>query len=151
MRKWVKICLLSWYILCFCICVVCYVHASFLLWTWHLGRKKVRDPSFSSVLALGCHSEQLELLAGFRKISVTKYGRLEAQGWTSAGPCIHCPCLAHLGGIWCGSLGVKHVRLAGLALRANLMEEVAFEMVLERLRFSGSVPDRNEHARTSGY
>lgn len=45
--------------------------------------------------------------------------------------CINCLCLAHLGGIWYGSLGVKHVRLAHLAPGANLMEEVAFEMVLK--------------------
>ena len=45
--------------------------------------------------------------------------------------CINRPCLAYLGGIWYGSLGVKLVRLAHLALGANLMEEMAVEMILK--------------------
>lgn len=71
-----------------------------------------------------------------------KYGWLEAHGCASAGTCVHCH-VWHLGGIWCGSLGVKHVRLARLALGADLMEEMAFETILERLRLTGSIPDRN--------
>ena len=46
------------------------------------------------------------------------------------------------GHIWCGSLGVKHASSSCLSLGANLMEEVTFEMTLERLRVAGILPNR---------
>lgn len=52
--------------------------------------------------------------------------------------CINHLGLAHLGDIWCGSLVVKHVRSAHLALGTNLVEKAALKMMLER-----SIPDRN--------